>query len=129
MLTKILLTALVASIALAYTRQRNRTRQPVAMAGDRPPPRWYWRMLPAGLLLAVLGVAAAMFWLEWQERHRIFTVRVVDTRSGEVRLYAAYRDDVRGRSFKTIDGREVTLADVERMEITEAQIADTRDHH
>ncbi len=76
-------------------------------------------MAPAGALLAVLGVSAFVFWLEWEAKHQIFTVRVIDTRSSEVRQYAVYRDGVHGRRFRTIDGRSVTFADVERMELVE----------
>jgi hypothetical protein len=38
-----------------------------------------------------------------------------------VATYRAYRSDVRGRRFATLDGRQVTIADSERIEITDAQ--------
>jgi hypothetical protein len=35
--------------------------------------------------------------------------------------YQARRDDVKGRSFTTLDGRIVTLADVERMVLADGR--------
>ncbi len=121
MITKLLFTALIVAGVIFYTRHRGEARQ---RRPKRPEPRAerssrYWRLAPAAALVAVMGVSAFVFWLEWEDEHRIFTVRVVDTRSGEVRQYAVYRDGVNGRSFRTIDGRRVTLADVERMELVE----------
>lgn len=121
MLTKILFTLLVVVGGLVYARHRAAGRRgvgtparPVHMA-----PSWTRRLLPVAVMVAVMAVAGFMFWLQWQEEHRIFTVRVVDTRTGEVTRYAVYKDDVQGRSFRTVDGRVVTLADVERMELIE----------
>ncbi|SCZ61696.1 hypothetical protein [Thiohalomonas denitrificans] len=121
MITKLLFTALIVAGVIFWTRHRGearqrRSRRPESRAARSP---WYWRMAPAGALLAVLGVSAFVFWLEWEAEHQVFTVRVIDTRSGEVRQYPVYRDAVSNRSFQTIDGRRVTLADVERMELVE----------
>lgn len=116
MITKILLTALIIIAVVLYFRRRTAARvPPQRAAGERT--AWYWRLLPAGLLLAALAVSAVMFWMEWREEHRIFTARVIDTRSGEVTTYLVYRDAVQGRTFETVDGRTVTLADVERLEL------------
>ncbi len=118
MVTKLLLTILLVIGALLIARQRASARRP-APTSTTPRAPWYWRLIPAALLLVLLSVGALVFWLQWQESHRIFTVRVIDTRSGEVRTYPVYRDDVHGRAFRTIDGIDVTLADVERMEVEE----------
>lgn len=117
MITKILLTALIIIAVALYFRRRTAMRVP-ASAGAQSGSPWYWRLLPAGLLAAALVVSAAMFWLEWREEHRIFTARVIDTRTGEITTYLVYRDDVEGRTFTTVDGRTVTLADVERLELS-----------
>lgn len=120
MLTKLLLTALVVIGALLYARHKGARRGGAASArAPQTPPPWYVRMIPAALLLALLAAATLTFWLHWQDTHRLFTARVIDTRSGEVRTYAVYRNDVEGRHFTTIDGREITLADVERLELVE----------
>ena len=119
MITKILFTAMVIVAVLVYARHRTARRDPGRPAEPPAPAPWYWRLMPAGLLAAALAAGSLVFWLEWQDEHRLFTVRVIDTRSGEVRTYPVYRDDVEGRRFTTVDGRQVTLADVERMELIE----------
>jgi len=123
MLTKVLFTILVIAAVMMYVRHRSAARLPDPGARGTPRSERAWRLLPGLLLLATLGVGALVFWLEWQEEQRIFTARVIDTRSGEVRNYLVYRDGVRGRRFTTIDGRTVTLADVERMELIEGDMA------
>jgi hypothetical protein len=125
MITKILFTAMVILAVIVYARHRTARRPPERPADPPRPAPWYWRLIPAGMLVAALGVGALVFWLEWQEEHRVFTLRVVDTRSGEVRTYPVYPDDVEGRRFTTVDGRRVTLADVERMELLEGAPEDT----
>ncbi len=119
MITKFLLTALIIIAAVMYLRHRS-TQGGASVRPQPPaPPAWYWRLLPAGLLLAALLVSAGMFWVQWQDEHRIYVARVIDTRTGEVSTYSVYRDAVHGRSFETIDGRSITLADVERLEVVD----------
>lgn len=118
MITKILLTALVIIGVALYFRQRTAQRVRASTGAGPQASPWYWRLLPAALLLAALLVSAAMFWLQWREEHRVFTARVIDTRSGTVTTYLVYKDDVQGRTFTTVDGRTVTLADVERLELS-----------
>ncbi len=118
MVTKLLLTVLVIVGMLSYVRHRTgarpQQRRPLRVAA----PASYRRLVPAVLLLCALGVGAGMFWLQWREANRVYTVRVIDTRSGEVRRYLVHRKGVQGRTFETIDGRRITLADVERMELS-----------
>ena len=119
MLTKILLTLAVIVGAALVLRGRMEKRPGVksGRAAPAPKPPLHLRLLPYGLVLAALVIGALFYWMEWKEEHRLFTVRVIDTRSGEVRNYPVYRHQVKGRSFETVDGRVVQLADVERMEL------------
>ena len=119
MLTKLLFTALIIAGAVVYIRHRSASGQRGSNRQTPTASAWYWRVLPGGLLAVLLGVGALVFWLEWQEEHRIFTLRVIDSRTGQVTTYPVYRDAVEGRRFQTVDGRIVTLADVERMELTD----------
>jgi len=121
MLTKVLFTILVIVAVVLFVRYRTAARVPAQGRASEAPPAWYWRALPAVLLLAALGSAVLVFWLDWREEQRVFTVRVIDTRSGDVRSYLVRRGDVHGRRFTTVDGRTVTLADVERMELMEGE--------
>jgi len=63
-------------------------------------------------------LATGMFlYAEWREAYQVVTVRVINSHTGVARSYRARLKDVQGRSFATLDGRMVTLADVESMEL------------
>lgn len=122
MLGKIFLTAVV--IFGAYLVIRNRMRQnadgtAVPSSQPRVP------LLPPGILravaysLAVFMVAGSLLWLylDYEAGREVVTVRVINANTGEVTTYQARRADVKGRRFTTLDGRPVTLADVDRMEL------------
>ena len=47
-------------------------------------------------------------------------VQVVNAATGAIVLYEARRRDIEGRVVRTLDGREIRLADVERMILTES---------
>ena len=69
-------------------------------------------------VVATMVVASALFaYREWDEAHRVVNIRVINVRTGEAVTYQAHRGDVEGRRFLTLDGRMVTLAEVERMEL------------
>lgn len=122
MLAKIFLT--VAVLLMAWLAIRARTR-----AGSRvaPTPVQNVPLVPAGFLralayaLVVVMIAGTGLYLiqGWLAGREAVTVRVINANTGEGVTYRARREDVAGRSFRTLDGRRVTLADVERMELDE----------
>jgi hypothetical protein len=54
---------------------------------------------------------------DWEAGRRPVTVSVINANTGEVVTYQVSPKDLAGRSFRTLDGRHVTLADVERLEV------------
>ncbi len=119
MLLKILLTIAVVLGAMFALRKRARSVQqspaPVTLQPKAIPPR-----LPHyaayGLVSIMLAGAFYFVYLEWVDSHQIVTVRIIDTRSGNTVSYEAHRGDVAERSLLTLDGKMVSLAEVERME-------------
>jgi len=120
MFGKIFLT--LAVILGAYYAIRARTqydRKPTTDPPLRPP------LVPPGILkgiaygLVVAMVAGSLLWLylDYQSGREVVTVRVINANTGNVTTYQARRVDVRERRFTTLDGRPVTLADVDRMEL------------
>ena len=67
-------------------------------------------------LIVIAGVAYLVF-SEVADVQREITVDVINTRTGESVRYKVQKGDIRGRTFRTVDGRTVTVADVERIEI------------
>lgn len=123
MFGKTLLTAAVILAAYLVIRARiRRGREPAlppAPAAQLPP------LVPAGVVkaiaygLVVAMVAGSLLWiyLEYQTGREVVTVRVINANTGAVTTYRARRAAIEGRRFTTLDGRPVTLADVDRMEL------------
>lgn len=119
MLLKILLTAAVILGAMLFLRKRvHRVQQPVSSVASqpRPPQSRLPHYAAYGLVSIMLAGALYFVYLEWRDSYQIVTVRIIDTRSGNTVNYEAYRGDVAERSLLTLDGRMVSLAEVERME-------------
>ncbi|HHH39740.1 MAG TPA: hypothetical protein ENK50_09215 [Sedimenticola sp.] len=120
---KLLLTALVIAGAVYVIRLRNRPAEARDPLPQRPAPalpaggpRLPWLFASAFLIVALLGSG---FWLfrAWRDASQVVEVHVIDSRSGREAVYQAYRGDVEARSFETTDGRRVSLAEVERLEL------------
>jgi hypothetical protein len=111
--------ALLVGWLLLRTRMRGAGRYAPPPAPPRPP------SLSSGALrqlayvaLAVLVAGTGLYLYEgWAARRVPVLVRVINANTGATVTYRARRADVVGRSFLTLDGRRVTLADVERMEL------------
>jgi hypothetical protein len=120
MLGKIVLTLAVIIGAYLVIRARMlRGNRPDATPAPAPRPP----LLPAGAARALayglvsVMVAGSLMWLylDWEKDHEIVAVQVINANTGVVTDYRARRQDVEGRQFTTLDGRRVTLADVERL--------------
>ncbi len=124
MIGKLLLT--LGIILAAWLVLRARQKRISAVASEprlQAPPAsgpnpWKW----AGYVLVVVMILGSGLFLytEWQDRYRIVTVRVVNTDTGAGIDYKAHRMDVEERSFITLDGLEVSVADNERIELRSA---------
>ncbi len=127
MIWKLLLTALV--IAGAVLAIRLRTRNPGVEPSSRrlPPASGTESAIKTPLLkfaafglvgLMLVGLGSFLYY-QWQDTYQVVTVHVIDTRTGNEATYEAYKGDVEGRTFVTVTGRQVNLAEVERMELGE----------
>ncbi len=125
MIWKFLLTIVV--MLGAYLVLRTRWRASGRAWGKAPtaPP-----LLPAGLVrtvaYALLGLMLAgsgwyLFW-QWESGNGVMVVEVVNANTGAVTHYEARRRTIEGRGFRTLDGREIRLADVERMILKPASV-------
>ncbi len=74
-------------------------------------------MMAYATVFTMLAGSGIYFYFQWKDAYQVVSVRIIDTRSGREVVYQAYKGDVEGRSFQTTDGRMVTLAEVERLEL------------
>ena len=121
MFMKLLVTGLVIAGAVLVLRLRRRSEIRTLTPAVPATPAWPGSWLPRVAAYVVLGVLLAGFgWYlyhQWQDAYRVVSIQVIDSRSGRTVVYQAYKGDISGRSFETTDGRVVTLAEVERMEL------------
>jgi hypothetical protein len=122
MFGKILLTAIVILGAYLVIRTRmRRNREPAAVPrpGGREPllPSGALKTLAYGLVTTMAAGSLLWLYLDYEAGREVVTVRIINANTGDVTTYQARRADVRGRRFVTLDGRPVTLADVDRMEL------------
>ncbi len=131
MLGKILLTLSVMIIAFLFVRRRNvkrkstpaansstskqsletsSAREPVDLSADL-------RLGAYMFLILVIGLGAALYYLQWQDDHSILTVRLHSDSQAEAIEYRVYKFQLADRSFTTLDGILVTVASSERMEV------------
>jgi len=122
MIAKILLTLSVIVIAWLFISQRQRrqltSRPPPRVVQQAPSAYWKW----AGYLLLIMMILGSGLFLyqAWQDHYRVVSVLVIDTQSGNTTQYQARRGDVEARRFVTLDGREVSVASNERIELQTA---------
>ncbi len=123
MFGKILLTVAVILGAYYVIRARMQyDRKPTTA----PPLRPLTQVVSPGILkviaygLVAVMVAGSLLWLylDYQSGREVVTVRVINANTGNVTTYQARRAHVQDRRFTTLDGRPVTLADVDRMELS-----------
>ncbi len=120
MFGKILLTAAVmlgAYLVIRARMERSRDTDLVPAAVRREPlvPPGTMRMIAYSLVTVMIAGSLLWLYLDWEVGRDVLTVQVVNANTGDITTYQARREDVKGRHFTTLDGRRVTLADVERM--------------
>lgn len=117
MITKILFTITVIIGVLFFFRVKNsrQTNSSAQAAEESAPKSSTLAYIFAGLLALV---SAVFYYFHWQESHRILTIQVKNDLTGTTTIYKAYKSDVAGRQFITLDGKEVRLGDNDRTEIT-----------
>lgn len=119
MLTKILFTGLVILGVYVFYRYRGRARiKPRQVA----PPREAnhpGRLAVYGVVVALLLVSGAVYFYQWQQAHRIVTIRVIDSAGENVTVYQAYKKSIKGNRFESLDGKTVVLGEADRVEYIE----------
>lgn len=124
MLWKLLLTAAVVFGAYGVIRARARSTR---IARGLEPPRQ--PLLPPGairltaklvLAIMVIGSAAYLFQI-WRDTQEVVQAQVINANTGAITLYTVRRNSIEGRRFRTTDGRDIRLADVERLIVLPAE--------
>ncbi|ESQ16609.1 MAG TPA: hypothetical protein DDY14_13235 [Chromatiaceae bacterium] len=126
MLSKLLITALVIFIAYLVVRFRHQESQ--LNESDGLSSKMHLRLqgmqgaLKAGAyaLIGLLIIGSLLhLYQSWERKQDIVNVQVVNPYTGQVQRYQTRRGDLQGRIFRTLDGRTIRIADMERLVIEE----------
>jgi len=119
MLTKILFTIAVILIVFVVYKARFRTlpRHTAQItnvsSNTKKPATWIVYAIASVLALA----AGVVYFFKWQSDNAVITIRVVTSQEHDPTTYKAFQKDIKGRTFTTVDGRQVTLGDADRIEL------------
>ena len=129
---KILVTAAVIVLGWLAVRDRWRSQndgEPKVRpdAGGRPGehaplvPRGAVKLAAYGLVLLMLVGTGVYLFQGWQRDREIVELQVVNAYTGEIEPYEARRGGIDRRSFTTLDGRRVQIAEMERLIVIERE--------
>ncbi|MCB1876878.1 MAG: hypothetical protein KDH88_12975 [Chromatiales bacterium] len=127
MLSKILLTLLVIIVAFIVIGARSSSvregepSRPTTPSAGAKPSRKAW-LIGGVVALLLIASLASILYRNWQYGQELVSVRVVNIQSGQAQIYRTRRANIEGRSFNTLDGRTVTVADMERVEVIEGDV-------
>jgi len=123
MFTKLLFTATVILVAWLVVRNRWRADddEPGSLSNQRSAalgplmPRGAVKLAAYGVVILMLVGTALYLFQDWQHAREIVQLQVVNVYSGQVERYEAQRRDISRRSFVTLDGRRIQIAEMERL--------------
>ena len=117
MIGKILLTlaVIVACMLMLSARAKPALKTIPDPAAERN--RILLRKAAIGFMVIMVIAAGTMIYLEADNRGPVVTVHVINTQSGARKSYQAIKSDIQSDGFTTLDGLQVFVAGVERIEI------------
>lgn len=120
MLTKIAVTlAVIIIVSIVFkTKRPNLPVRQQAQADSEAEPSGMKPQTIAYIIVAAIVVTGIAFWiLDYRDDHRVMDIRITNPGTGKVETYQAHQQDIKGKTFTTLDGRQVTIGDSERFEI------------
>jgi len=129
MLGKIILTLLVMVIAFMVLRQRsqlpqsdqtkrnNSTTKTQNKLSEKSESSSDIRVAAYLFLILMIGAAIIIYYQRWQDDHTILTVSLFRNDQTAANIYQVYKYQLDSRTFTTIEGTVITVADSERMEV------------
>jgi hypothetical protein len=125
MLSKLIITAFVITVAFVILRQRktnqgNNTRQSNPRISKDTEKDQFSKDMRLGaylFLLLTTSIGGAVYYFQWQDDHSILTINLYRDSQVEPVSYDVYKYQLSEKSFVTTDGLSVAVASSERMEV------------
>ncbi len=127
MLTKILITLLIIVGAVIFLRHKKSLNPPtpkiITVIETKPANiiQSNIKLIAFSVLSLTLLMGTAMLFLNWQDDHRLYEIKVVNPQSGNIHTFEAYKKDLQGRSFTTVTGQRIKVSEWERLEFQELE--------
>jgi hypothetical protein len=117
MITKILVTlgVIMACMWMVSARAKPELRQVRNPAAEHK--KKLLRNGAIAFMIIMVIAAGVMIYLEVDERSAVVTVHVINTQSGAKKSYRAMKNEIHSDGFTTLDGVQVFVAGIERIEI------------
>ena len=119
MLTKILFTLLVIIIVGLVFRTKTAARKPApaqVIEVQEQPGSLSVRTVTYIIIAALILVSSSIFFFKYQSDNRIIEIKVI-AEDGTSTVYQARQKNIKGRQFTTLDNRNVTLGESDRIEM------------
>ncbi len=120
MISKIIITLAVIMVCMwmLSSRRSPELREVSNPAAERN--KKAFRLTAIAFMLLMLIAASVMVYLEFDQQSRVVVVNVVNIQSGATKSYRVKKNDIHESGFTTVDGTQVFVAEIERIEIEAA---------
>ncbi len=119
MITKFLLTLTVIVGTLIFFKSQ-RAREQAAVRTIKPVMTENQRLFRKGAYLFLIFMilsAIGAFILRQDDDSTTMQVRVINSQTGQTSTYQALKKDIQARRFTTLNGRQIYVSDVDRLEV------------
>ena len=123
MILRILLTlAVIAAVYAWFRAQKSKQENHSSLAQGRivvtEPAENNW-VKPVFYSLGGLTILAgiSIYYFSWLDDQTLFQIKVTNPQTGAVEIFTAHKKDMNGRQFTTETGQNITLSDMERIEV------------
>jgi hypothetical protein len=123
MILKILLTlAVLIAVYIWFRTQKTKQLSSNYVAPSRTVPQktaintWIKPLVYSTACLSIIA-GVLIYYLSWQDNHTQFKITITNPQTGSSETYIALKKDMYGRMFITEGGLQISVSDMERIEI------------
>ena len=120
MISKILITLAVIVVCMWMVSARAKPELKTIPNPEAERNRKVTRNAALAFMVIMVLAAGVMIYLEVDKRSEIVTVQVINTQSGSSKSYRVRKNEIHSDGFTTLDGVQVFVAGIERIEIKSA---------
>lgn len=113
MLTKIFFTLVVIIIVALVFRTKN---APKVVKAAEQEGSLSVRTVAYFIIAALIIISSTVFYFKYRSDNTIVNIKVI-SEDGTSTVYQAYQKSIKGRQFQTLDQRQVTLGESDRVEM------------